>query len=79
LALGASPTLIIFAVNGQQFSITPTGNTYSIALPNLATYAIGINWRGVLGNSGTCFPSQDTLSLQIAAGVTSEGGINWSC
>ena len=75
---GTSATLITFVANGMQFTATPTSGSYSIVLPNLATFTVSVNWSGYL-QSGTCTPNPDTYTLNAAAGTTSIGGIDWSC
>lgn len=77
LTFGTSPTLIIFSYNGQVFTATPNGNSYTIQLPNLATYSVSVNWSGY-GTSGTCHPS-NSLYLNEPPGVSGITGVNWSC
>jgi hypothetical protein len=75
---GEHPTSIIFTYSGSQFSATPSGTSYSLSLPNAATYSVSITWTSSFG-SGTCTPTPSTLTLQLAAGVTTKTGVNWSC
>jgi hypothetical protein len=78
LASGLSPTLITFAVNGQQFTATPNGSTYTIQLPNLTNYLVSINWMGG-GQTGTCHSTPDTYPLSLGPGVAVSSGVNWAC
>lgn len=78
LASGLSPTLITFAVNGQQLTTTPNGSTYTIQLPNLTNYVVSINWAGG-GQTGTCHSTPDTYPLSLGPGVAVAIGVNWAC
>jgi hypothetical protein len=65
-------------MNGMIFNATPVSGSYSILLPNIATFTVSVNWSGWL-QSGTCYPSPDTYYLDALAGTTSIGGVDWSC
>lgn len=67
---GTSPETIIFnASNGQLFTASASGDTFSTTIPNMMTYKMEIDWQGLLGSSGTC--NSGTLTIQTGVGVTS--------
>lgn len=78
VGLGTSPTGISFtsSQNGQASTTSVVGGSYSVYLPNDASYSVQVSWSGLLGVTGTC--NAGTLSVQASAGTSTQSQ-NWSC